>query len=139
MRPELLEAKLFCTIFVQCALMLRVPWCLASVSQLSLLRHPYSPNFLSFGPTATIQLIKNSSYWIKLMASDPHKNKLGIIFNNFTWWSDTKKERKKSQTTIQVQSVSIDFPNWNSEATVENIKELPTNRKLIVRKLWHVL
>ena len=65
-----LEAKLFCTIFVQWALMLRVPWCLASVSQLSLLRHSYSPNFLSFGPTATIQLIK-------------------ILATELNWWLQT--------------------------------------------------
>ena len=50
----------------------------------------------------------------------------------------TKKERKKKPDN-NPGTVSIDFPNWNSEATADNIKELPTNRKLIVRKLWHVL
>ena len=50
----------------------------------------------------------------------------------------TKKERKKKPDN-NPGTVSIDFPNWNREATADNIKELPTNRKLIVRKLWHVL
>ena len=71
------------------------------------------------------------------MASDPHKNKLGIIFNNFTDGQTQRKKEKKARQ--QSRYVSIDFPNWNSEATANNIKESPTNRKLIVRKLWHVL
>ena len=72
------------------------------------------------------------------MASDPHKNKLGIIFNNFTWDGQTQR-KKKQKARQQSRYVFIDFPNWNMEATADNIKESPTNRKVIGRKLWHVL